>query len=494
MHPSADRDRLAVLILGFLAAVVYLPIIGGGFLIWDDNVNLLQNEALNQAPGRFLCWAFTDLETVQRYKPLNWLLWRGIITVAGLNPVALHACGLVLHAVNTGLLFLLIRRFLARSATVEPVRLFAAMAATALWAFHPLRVEPVAWISGVGYPLATSFALLTLRAFIGELENPAAQPRGAALAWFLISLFCYPAAAGLPGLLFCLCFVDYAGETGLSPRFFRAFRRVLHFVGASALILGLTLLTRHTTLSDVWREPVSVQEIGWGVRSLQAFFVWAWYLQKTLLPLGLSPVYSDVWQLTAVSAAAWTSVVMLVAITAAVWAARRNWPEAFPLWIGYLVLATPTLGIFDLPFSPADRYSYVPALALALLFATGLVRLIQSRKRTGQFAIGAAVVAAAVCYLALTCVELQAWQSPEAFFQRAIARLQPHRGTADLHWRLGLHYLTMGRTDAAARQFNRVLEIDPHHPDVARYLQELGKRSGAVPPKPEFPVTHAVPP
>jgi len=482
MPPTGNRERLVAVAFALVAVVVYLPAASGGFLIWDDNINLLHNPALEYDWGLFLSWAFTDIETVQRYKPLNWVLWRGVVAWTGLDPAALHLAGILLHAMNSALLFCLVRRFLSGQAVAEPAGMLAAVVATFTWAIHPLRVEPVAWISGLGYPLSAFFALLTLWAFVTDLQHPSVRLRWAALAGYALSLLCYPAAAGLPGLLFCLGAMHASAGAPPGSVIVGALRRVWPYLAASALILGLTLLTRQTTDSGIWRNPVSLDHIGLDVRFLQAFFVWAWPLQKTLVPVGLGPVYPDVWQLTTTSVAAWASVGAVLALTFLAWKSRHSWPAALPLWIGYLALAAPTLGVLDPPFSPADRYSYIPLLPITLLAATGLAAIFSHPGRRIRVGAAALATAASACLLMLTHAELRHWQSAETFFSRAIERLSPHRATADLHWRLGLHYLMMNRPESALGEFEQVLRINPRHPDAARYIRTLtGRPSGEQP-------------
>jgi hypothetical protein len=253
-------------------------------------------------------------------------------------------------------------------------------------------------------------------------------------------------------------------------------------VGAASLVLGLTLLTRHLTSSGVWSRPEDLEHVGLGLRVLQAFFVWGWYLQKSLLPLNLSPVYPDVWQLRLADPAGWISLAAVLALTGLAGKARRAWPEALPLWGSYLALLVPTLGVFDPPFSPADRYSYLPAVPLALLVATGLTRLAAPGART--VLLGAATGIAALLAASGTEREFRHWRSPEAFFRRAIARVEPDRAAADLHWRLGLHYLTMDRIEDARAEFARTLQISPRHPDAARYLRVLDQRGKRQPDGP----------
>jgi hypothetical protein len=77
-------------------------------------------------------------------------------TIGGAAPGAHHTTNLVLHAVNTVLLFAVLRRMTARR--------WESAAVAALFAVHPLHVESVAWVSERKDVLSTLFWLLTTAA------------------------------------------------------------------------------------------------------------------------------------------------------------------------------------------------------------------------------------------------------------------------------------------------------------------------------------------
>ncbi len=73
---------------------------------------------------------------------------------AGWNPFRWHVCGLALHLINCGALYILVWT-LWRSSSI-------AFAATALFGLHGTRPEVVTWISGSNNALACAFALVSV--------------------------------------------------------------------------------------------------------------------------------------------------------------------------------------------------------------------------------------------------------------------------------------------------------------------------------------------
>jgi hypothetical protein len=90
----------------------------------------------------------------QPYHPITWLSHMLDVEIYGLAPGGHHATNVALHALTSALLF-----FALRSLTGATWR---SAAATALWAWHPLRVESAAWISERKDVLSGVFAMLTL--------------------------------------------------------------------------------------------------------------------------------------------------------------------------------------------------------------------------------------------------------------------------------------------------------------------------------------------
>lgn len=173
MRPH-HRTTAIVLTLVAVVFAIFFRTLESGFLRWDDDINVFENSRVQGLTAENLRWMFTDFEQAIRYKPLSWLAWALVHEVFGLNPFGFHLANVVLHCANTVLLFFLLRRLLKcgmRNAECEmesPAWLeVCAALGTLLWAVHPLRVEPVAWVTGLPYHLALFFALLATLFYLG---------------------------------------------------------------------------------------------------------------------------------------------------------------------------------------------------------------------------------------------------------------------------------------------------------------------------------------
>ena len=128
---------LISLALAIAVSVAFSPALRNGFTGYDDGEYITSNPhvstGLTWANFR---WAWTAAHS-SNWHPLTWISHALDCTLFGLAPAGHHAVSLLLHALNTALLFLWLQGatgFRGRSAFVALV-----------FGLHPLHVEPVVW-------------------------------------------------------------------------------------------------------------------------------------------------------------------------------------------------------------------------------------------------------------------------------------------------------------------------------------------------------------
>src|SRR5579859_7748057 len=90
--------------LGLLTVIAFLPVIGCGWVNWDDDGNFLHNPDFRGLAWANIVWAWkTALLGV--YQPLGWMLLEAEYAAWGLNPRGYHIVSLVFHAANTAALY-----------------------------------------------------------------------------------------------------------------------------------------------------------------------------------------------------------------------------------------------------------------------------------------------------------------------------------------------------------------------------------------------------
>src|SRR2546425_2487405 len=135
-HPR--REWALALIPAALTLCVFLPLLGNGFVNWDDQANFLDNPHYRGFGRSNLRWMFTTAH-LGHYIPVTWLTLALDYTVWGLNPAGYHLTSALLHAVNALLVYRLASALLAAAgpgtSTASNIRL-GAMAAAIVLAPH----------------------------------------------------------------------------------------------------------------------------------------------------------------------------------------------------------------------------------------------------------------------------------------------------------------------------------------------------------------------
>lgn len=151
---------------------VYLPALRNGFLNWDDNVYVVSNPYIRSINLFFFKWVFSQFYA-GNWHPLTWISHALDYAAWGLNPLGHHLTNVVMHGINTLLVFLLITRLLeaAKVRAVEPglpiflnerTILIAGGVTSLLFGLHPIHVESVAWVAERKDLLCALFFLLSV--------------------------------------------------------------------------------------------------------------------------------------------------------------------------------------------------------------------------------------------------------------------------------------------------------------------------------------------
>src|SRR5512143_162495 len=152
---STKEIRVALLLLAAVTLAVYSVSFFNGFVM-DDEVIIVNNPqtlSLKNVPDVLLA---PDL-IKPYYRPLNRATYLFDFQVAGMNPVWYHGVNIIIHLGNVLLLYLVSLRFLRNR--------FGALAATLIFAVHPVNSEAVNFISARNTLLALFFSLASLIAW-----------------------------------------------------------------------------------------------------------------------------------------------------------------------------------------------------------------------------------------------------------------------------------------------------------------------------------------
>jgi tetratricopeptide (TPR) repeat protein len=428
------------------------------FVNIDDAEYVVDNPGLRLGVGTdAVRWAFTNVQS-SNWHPLTWLSHALDVTLFGLAPGAHHAVNVLWHALNAVLAFLMLRR--ATGA------FWTSAACAALFAWHPLRAESVAWVSERKDVLSAFFFLLALWAWAGYARTDDDRPathagarRGMRSAWYALALVAFAlgllAKAMLVTLPFVLLLLDAWPFTRLRrARLPALLLEKLPFFALSAASAAATYLAQDTAGATFKTIPLDLRLANAAISVVR-------YLGKLVWPFDLSVLYPypASWPVWAVAGA----LLLLLGVTAlALWQAPRR-PWIVVGWLWFLGMLVPVIGIVQVGVQAmADRYTYLPILGvqIALLWTLRDWALRDAQRVRGA---AAAVAVLLLCGALRTWQQVGVWQSSITLFGHATAVTDDNYLA---YSNLGMALASAERFPEAEQSFRRVLEIDPpHFPD-----------------------------
>ena len=418
-------------------------------------------------------WALTAGHA-SNWHPLTWMSHMLDVSLHGMNPHGHHATSIVLHALNAVVAFAALRRLTGA--------FWASAFCAALFAWHPLRVESVAWVSERKDVLSGLFWWLVLWGY----ARYAALRRGGGGAWgwyaftlgcFALGLMAKPMLVTLPCVLLLLDGWPLRRVGWPDGRLDRAAlgRVLLEKVPFFLLVVASAVVTY---LVQKGGGSVSAA-LTLDQRLANAVVAVVGYLGKFLVPVDLAVLYPHPgdWPARKV----WASLAIVLVLSAVVlWQGRRR-PWLAVGWLWFLGTLVPVIGIVQVGLqSMADRYTYLPIMGVQLTLVWGLAGGL--RRLAGTMATGAVAAAVlAVCAL-VTWRQIGVWANSFTLFDHTIARTE---GNYLAHNNRALWLCDHGRMEEGMADYRRALAIRPDYPEannnLGRILVQQGRAVEAVP-------------
>ena len=228
-----SRPRFIALLLALITLLVFLPASRYQFVNDDDPEYVTDNpfvkNGLNWTDFR---WALTAFHS-GNWHPLTWISHQIDCELFGLNAGAHHFVNLLIHAANVAILFILLWHLTGR---LWPSALIAA-----LFGWHPLHVESVAWISERKDVLSTFFALLSLLSYAANARERRRASFWLALVFFALGLQVALVLVAHDGRIFLRLVIELL-EFSLDLRQMVALGLQLHIKGIDELLGRIGIL------------------------------------------------------------------------------------------------------------------------------------------------------------------------------------------------------------------------------------------------------------
>jgi hypothetical protein len=430
------------------------------FINFDDNVYVTQNSHIHSGlTPEGVRWAFST-QYLGLWNPLVWLSFMFDYQIYGLNAGGYHLTNRVLHLLSTLLLFWLFNRMTGavwKSAFVA-----------AIFAFHPLHVESVAWISERKDVLSAFFWMLTLCLYVYYTEKPVIIRYLLVLFSFVCALMSKPMVVTLPVIMIIL---DYWPLERFQSKkgkliLWQLKEKIPFFILSAALVIITLHSPQNTALRTLYNIFGQPKEFPLFSRITNALVSYVTYLEKTFWPHDMAIFYPfpsqiPVWQVIGAS-------LLILIITTAIIVMIKRLPYLFVGWMWYTITIAPIIGIIQISaYAMADHYHYLPSVGIAVMLAWGIPSLIKSEEIRKKILCPAGMIFLGIMAF-LTWQQCGYWKNSITLFSHA---LQVTKDNYLAHNNLGLALLAEGKSVEAINHFNKAIRITP---DCAGFYSNRG--------------------
>ncbi|MEO6132405.1 MAG: tetratricopeptide repeat protein [Saprospiraceae bacterium] len=373
--------------------ILFLPVLRNGFTNWDDVLYVTSNPLLKDLSFNGLKAIFST-PVVSNYHPLTILSLALNYQFAELTPWSYHFTSILLHLINSALVFWFIFHLSSGNKWVSA-------AVALLFGIHPMHVESVAWISERKDLLYTLFYLLALIVYIRYLRKKETNYLIGTTLLGAVSLLCKPAAIVLP---LSLLLLDFYFKRKWSWSWI--IEKIPLFVLAAVMA--------YVTVSI--QSVRAIESIGYrGIDQRIAFggFGLIWYLVKMIVPLPLSALHpfpkhaTGLYYLATIAAIAGVSYLIFKI-------KNRNVLFGFGFYIVNLLLVLQVVSIGNAVV--AERYTYVPYISIFFMICMGLYSALQTKWSVYKNIVLGICGLFLIAFAAISWMRIPVWKSSESLW------------------------------------------------------------------------------
>lgn len=412
--PQGRQQRFYLLVIAASVMVVYISAIYADYLPIDDG-GILQSVQ----SGKISIINLFLGGGAEYYRPLAILSLLGDFYLLGGKIAGYHLVNILLHLCNALLVYKLAMLYIPDKETAP----FYAFLAGLLFALHPINTETVVWIACRPDLLCCFFGLLSLITVFSAEKHSVPVLYSLLFIFSLCSLLAKEAAFFLP-IVFTFHVVSERKKLNR--------QKIITLMSALLGSVFLYLLLRKGApyMSTVHQVTLLENGIISNLSAIDAVAAFGFYISKLLYPFPLNFTITKINTLLSLSL-----LPIFATITWFLW--KKDPAFRFPLVFLATSLIPPIGAMLLLPLwvPYAERYLYLPSIAISLIFVMLLHR----------FSKGIPRLFLATCILALalpTAFRVRLWTEPLLFWQDS-AKKAPNFGTARLV--LASEYLKAGQ-------------------------------------------------
>jgi tetratricopeptide (TPR) repeat protein len=435
----SKRNFLIYIALAALVLITYENVRHCGFIDYDDNTHIFQNENVKDGLTRAnVKWAFTHYHASQ-WIPLTWISHMLDVSLFGLDPGPHHLVNVGFHLANVLLLFIILHRMTGA--------FWQSACVSALFAVHPINVESVAWVAERKNVLNTAFWLSAIWSYslYAEKKN---------VCWLVVTFFFMALGlmskamiVTLPFALLLLDFWPLRRASGIPLTRLVSEKIPLFLLTFAGCWIQISAGLHHDLIWSIERSPISYRLVCSLINYLE-------YLSNLFFPVTLALPYPIPKQASV--AAALLSVAIFSIMLCAAWLRRAAAPYALVGLLWFLGTLVPISGIVqagDTLF--ANRYAYVPQIGVFIAVVWTMEALLRNRPRKFAVALTTIVISG---YTWLSITYVAKWKDTATLFTYCAGILPD---SARAHACAGIGLAQKGRIPEAIGYYINSLQLNP---------------------------------
>lgn len=420
---------IAGLVAFLFALQVYGPAIDGDFVLDDRGAPFLNP---NAASFSFWQWIGTN-------RPLLMFSYWINHEISGLKPGSYHILNVFFHTLTAIAFTLVIARILTWTGLSGRLRAGLAVFGGALFLFHPVQAESVAYVSSRSEILSVLFVLSAFALWLHAGERPVSAVRSIVImVLFALAILTKEHTVMLPLLVIL---TDFFFQRGGLKR--NRFLYGMFLVGAA---FGAYVIIR------VLRVATTV---GFDLKNLspatyfftQCRVIWT-YVRLFLVPVGLNADPDVAVSHSILDHGTLYGLAALLGVVVAAWIYRKRFPLASYGTFVFLLLLAPTSSFMPIDDVQAERRLYLPFLGLVLIVLE-VARRFEYRRILGA---GGAIIA---ILAVLTYQRSAVWAGPVPLWTDAATKspkkVRPRFQLAYAYYEQGQCPMAVTHYEAAAQ-------------------------------------------
>lgn len=448
LRSSSFHRHSVLLLMGILLItfITFSPVLQNGFVNWDDPEYIEKNYFIKSFTNENLREIFTSY-FIANYQPLTILSYAVEYHFTQLNPKLYHLTNLLLHLMNTALVFYFILLLIKK----REVAVITAL----LFGIHPMHVESVAWIAERKDVLYTFFYLLASICYLHYTNEEKTKTKfySLALLAFLFSILSKAMAVTLP---LVILLIDFFSERKISLR--KNIVEKLPFFTLS-LIFGLVAVVAQKT-SHAIRSDFAFTVLD---KLLISGYEIALYLWKTLFVMNLSNYYPYPVKTGNTLPLIFYIVPFLLILTGyLIYYFRKNKTILFGFLfflfqIGLVLQFIPTGNTII-----AERYTYLSYIGLFFIAGQAFRFFYEKQNRVFEkIKIPLSLLAGAVLILFVlkTHARCKIWKDSLTLWKDALEKFD---SAPTIYTNIGFAYHSNGKLDSAMNYYNKAINLSPY--------------------------------